>query len=127
MAPTGLKGHQCSSAQPHVLPASAYFSPAHYVREKQLLERTWHLAGTIDELSRPGDFLTTELLGRPIQVRNFNGELRALSNVCAHRHSLHARHALPISRVGIRPHGRNPQNPGTRELRTHACGAAVSA
>jgi phenylpropionate dioxygenase-like ring-hydroxylating dioxygenase large terminal subunit len=49
---------------------------------------SWHLVGTADELSKSGDFLTCDLLGRPIQVRNFRGDLRALSNVCAHRHCL---------------------------------------
>ncbi|HWA96979.1 MAG TPA: SRPBCC family protein [Pirellulales bacterium] len=78
-----------STRLPHVLPPSAYHDEAHYRLEvERLLLPAWHLVGSKAELSRPGDFLTVELLGRPIQVRNFDGELRALSNVCAHRHAL---------------------------------------
>lgn len=32
--------------------------------------------------------MTLDLLGHPLQIRNFKGELKALSNVCAHRHCL---------------------------------------
>ena len=74
---------------PHVLPPRAYWCPEHYARERErVLAPAWHLVGTTAELARPGDFLTTNLLGAPVQVRNFNGELKALSNVCAHRHAL---------------------------------------
>lgn len=76
------------SCLPHVLPPEAYWSNEQYQRERELLARSWHLVGTTAELARPGDFLATELLGTPIQVRNFEGQLRALCNVCAHRHSL---------------------------------------
>jgi phenylpropionate dioxygenase-like ring-hydroxylating dioxygenase large terminal subunit len=53
-----------------------------------LFRPAWHLVGTTQELAHPGDFLTCELLGQPVQVRNFLGQLHALSNVCAHRHCL---------------------------------------
>lgn len=74
---------------PHLLAPRAYWCPDHYELEKRkLLASAWHLVGTTAELARPGDFLTCDLLGTPVQVRNFDGQLRALSNVCAHRHSL---------------------------------------
>ena len=74
---------------PHVLPPAAYFSQQQFQREQaEVLAAAWHAVGTIDELKRPGDFITRELFGHPVQVRNFDGELRALSNVCAHRHCL---------------------------------------
>jgi phenylpropionate dioxygenase-like ring-hydroxylating dioxygenase large terminal subunit len=38
------------------------------------------------ELPRPGDFLTLDLLGEPLLVRNVGGEVNAYLNVCAHRH-----------------------------------------
>lgn len=74
---------------PHLLPPSAYWSADQHTEELAgLFLPTWHLVGSQRELSRPGDFLTVDLFGYAIQVRNFDGELRALSNVCAHRHCL---------------------------------------
>lgn len=78
-----------STRLPHVLPPSSYWAEEHYQRERQELHLSgWHLVGCAEDLARPGDFLTCELLGHPIQIRNFDGQLRALSNVCAHRHCL---------------------------------------
>ncbi len=78
-----------SERMPHVLSPASYWSEQHYRRELEaLFLPAWHLVGTLDEFERPGDFITCELLGRPIQVRNFAGELVAASNVCAHRHCL---------------------------------------
>lgn len=77
------------SRLPHLLRPSRYWSERHHRREcAGLLRRTWHLVGTTAELARPGDFLTADLAGRPVLVRNFGGELRAVSNVCRHRHCL---------------------------------------
>ena len=74
---------------PHRLSPSAYFLEDDFILEKrQLLEPAWHLVGTTADLKRHGDFVTVDLLGRAIQVRNFDGEIVALSNVCAHRHCL---------------------------------------
>ena len=74
---------------PHVLAPNAYFSTQQFQREQiAVLKPAWHAIGTINELKRNGDFITRELFGYPIQVRNFDGELRVLSNICAHRHCL---------------------------------------
>lgn len=78
-----------STRLPHVLAPDCYFNPEHYQREVvAFLGAAWHLVGTKSELANPGDFLTCEILGHPVQVRNFDGTLKALSNVCAHRHSI---------------------------------------
>jgi phenylpropionate dioxygenase-like ring-hydroxylating dioxygenase large terminal subunit len=78
-----------SGPLPHILPPRAYWCPQHLSLEKtNLLEQAWHLVGTTRQLASPGDFITLDLLGVPLQVRNFDGSLRALSNVCAHRHCL---------------------------------------
>lgn len=68
--------------------------PHHYTSEEQyraelrhLFLPAWHPLATVGELSRPGDFLTFDLLDTPILLRNFDGELRAFLNVCPHRHS----------------------------------------
>jgi phenylpropionate dioxygenase-like ring-hydroxylating dioxygenase large terminal subunit len=58
------------------------------VELKRLFLPVWHLVGVKSEISRPGDFFTRELLGTPLHVRNFDGEIRTFLNVCAHRHCL---------------------------------------
>jgi phenylpropionate dioxygenase-like ring-hydroxylating dioxygenase large terminal subunit len=71
----------------HVLMPSDYFAPEQYAAEiEHLFRGCWFVAGCKSELKHPGDFLTLELLGQPLIVRNFAGELRAFINVCAHRH-----------------------------------------
>jgi len=77
------------SVLPHLIAPSAYRDDAWADRERGgLLASAWHLVGTQSELKHPGDFLTTELLGVPLQIRKFEGQLIAISNVCAHRHCL---------------------------------------
>ncbi len=68
--------------------------PEHYTSEDQyraelrhLFLPAWHPVATVNELARPGDFITFDLLETPILIRNFDGELRAFLNVCPHRHS----------------------------------------
>ncbi len=73
----------------HLLHPSCYWSEAAYELERDhILRKTWHVIATTSDLARPGDFITRNLLGVPIQLRNFKGEIRALSNVCAHRHAI---------------------------------------
>lgn len=79
----------------HVLRPCHYFDERHYRCEiERLFLPAWHFVGSRGELARPGDFLTGELLGRPILVRNVDGEIHAFLNVCAHRHCLltHEKH-----------------------------------
>jgi choline monooxygenase len=73
---------------PHLLAPACYFSEEAYRQERDsLMRRGWHLIGSVAELARPGDYLTCVIADTSIQVRNFDGQLRALSNVCAHRHA----------------------------------------
>lgn len=46
---------------------------------------SWHLVGVKSALNKAGQFVTCKLVGVPVIVRNFDGELVALRNVCAHR------------------------------------------
>ena len=47
--------------------------------------RTWQVAGRVDQVAEPGQFITTEIAGEPIVVvRGSDGVLRALFNVCRH-------------------------------------------
>lgn len=81
--------YQSSTRLPHLAPPRWYYAPEHYQREiNALFLPGWHLVATRDELANQGDFITCDLLGRPLQVRNSEGEIRAYSNICAHRHCL---------------------------------------
>ena len=77
-----------TSRLPHLLKPQDYYTPESHQRDLNVLRRTWHLVGTTSDLASDGDFITRQIAGVPVQVRNFDGALRALSNVCAHRHSL---------------------------------------
>ncbi len=84
---------------PHLLAPNRYFTPqAHEEELAHVLTQTWHVVATTRDLQRPGDFVTTDLCGTPVQIRNFKGQIVALSNVCAHRHAL----------ICSRKHGNSP-------------------
>jgi phenylpropionate dioxygenase-like ring-hydroxylating dioxygenase large terminal subunit len=79
----------------HLLNPEQYFSPAlHRLEVDRLFVPSWHVLATTSDLPKDGDFLTLELFGRPLLLRNFQGEFRAFLNVCAHRHCMltHATH-----------------------------------
>jgi len=67
----------------------SYFYRSHLVYERELRElvfRSWIYAGHVSELANPGDYLLLEV-GEDslIIVRDDQGEVRALMNVCRHR------------------------------------------
>lgn len=77
------------SSLPHLLSSDSYCNEDHYLAERaSVFLASWHLVATEDELRCDGDFVTRFVAGVPVQVRNFSGQIRALSNVCAHRHAL---------------------------------------
>src|SRR5882724_2624122 len=69
------------------IPAPFYTDPGVFVQEKErVFGRAWQVVGHRDQLARPGDFFTTEVLGEPLLlVRGGQGELRGFYNVCRHR------------------------------------------
>lgn len=78
-----------NTSLPHVLAPARYSSAAQYELEiERLFRPAWHLVGSWADLDRDGAFVTTEILGKPVLVRNFGGELHAFLNVCTHRHAL---------------------------------------
>jgi len=80
---------QSSTGLPHLLTPQAYCDPANFQKEiNDVLRSAWHLVGTIAQLKQAGDFLTAQVLGEELHIRNFDGTLKVLSNVCAHRHCL---------------------------------------
>ena len=71
------------------IPKSAYTSEAFLNRElEDVFKKEWVCVGRADQLAKPGDYLTYELAGQPVLVvRDAEGQLRAMSNVCLHRMS----------------------------------------
>lgn len=72
------------------MPKSVYTSPEFAGLEMEHIFRSeWLCAGRADALPNPGDYLTMTIAGEPIIViRDREGALRAMSNVCRHRMSI---------------------------------------
>src|SRR5262245_12340443 len=71
----------------YLLSPSHYTSPENTQQEiERLFQPGWHAVALTTELPNSGDFITLDLLGEPLQVRNFEGEYHTFLNVCAHRH-----------------------------------------
>lgn len=75
------------AAGPYRQPVEAYTSPAALAREQEVLFRQEPLfLGLASELPEPGDYLTDDLCGVPILVvRQTDGSIGALVNICRHR------------------------------------------
>jgi phenylpropionate dioxygenase-like ring-hydroxylating dioxygenase large terminal subunit len=71
------------------MPPSVYTSEKFLEQElEHIFSKDWFCLGRIDGLANAGDYMTCELAGQPIVViRDQNGVLRAISNVCLHRMS----------------------------------------
>lgn len=69
------------------LPAWTYSSPALFELEKRHLFLThWQVAGHVNDIPAPGDWLGFEILGeRAIVMRGQDGVVRAFHNLCRHR------------------------------------------
>jgi phenylpropionate dioxygenase-like ring-hydroxylating dioxygenase large terminal subunit len=79
------------------IPSAWYFDPKIAALENErVFGDTWQLVGRLDQVARPGDFLTADVAGEPIVVvRGEDGVLRGFFNVCRHR----------AARVAIEPCG----------------------
>ena len=75
--------------QARAMPKSVYTSPEFLALEEQhIFAKDWLSAGRADVLKVPGDYLTMTISGEPIIIlRDKDGALRGLSNVCRHRMS----------------------------------------
>lgn len=73
----------------HAMPPSVYTSPEFLQRELQdVFAKEWVCVGRADALPNPGDYVTYEIAGQPVFViRDGDGSLQAMSNVCLHRMS----------------------------------------
>ena len=73
----------------HAMPKSVYTSADFAVQEQQqVFAKDWLCAGRAEGLKEAGDYLTMTIAGEPVIVlRDHDGQLRAMSNVCRHRMS----------------------------------------
>jgi phenylpropionate dioxygenase-like ring-hydroxylating dioxygenase large terminal subunit len=71
------------------MPKSVYVSEAFARAEQEhIFGREWLCAGRAEALPNPGDYMTMEISGEPVIIlRDRDGALRGLSNVCRHRMS----------------------------------------
>lgn len=71
------------------MPVEVYTSQSFVEQElNHIFRKDWYCVGRADALANPGDYVSAELAGQPIVVlRDRDGALRALSNVCLHRMS----------------------------------------
>ena len=78
------------ASQAHTLPAGFYASEAFLELEKEeIFRKEWVCLGRVDEVSKPGDYFTIELIDEPlVVVRGQDKKVRVLSNVCRHRSSV---------------------------------------
>lgn len=72
---------------PSMLPPRCYYDRRIYDYEvEKIFRRNWIAVGRWDQVEKPGDYFTADLIGEPlIIVRDNNGDLHALSNTCRHR------------------------------------------
>ena len=70
-----------------ILPVEAYTSSEWFDREQRLIfSRTWNCAGFVEDLTEPGQYLTTQVgLHNILVVCGPDRELRAFHNICRHR------------------------------------------
>ena len=73
----------------HAMPKSVYTSPEFLVLEQHhVFAKDWICAGRAETLPNPGDYLTLTLAEEPVIVlRDRDGSIKAMSNVCRHRMS----------------------------------------
>ncbi len=71
------------------LPTSAYRPASHRVDLEAIWHNDWVFVATIDQVASPGDWVAVTVGAQPVIVlRRQDGELAALSNLCAHRGTL---------------------------------------
>ena len=73
--------------QARAMPSEVYTSEDFLKHElSDIFSKDWFCVGRSSALANPGDYVTQELAGQPIAViRDNDGTLRAMSNVCLHR------------------------------------------
>ena len=66
-----------------------YFSDeVHNGEVQHIFAKCWNFVGFTEQVSEHGQFITADIANTSIVIQNFQGELRALHNVCTHRFAL---------------------------------------
>ena len=91
----------------YALPSAAYRDPELLAAEMTgIWHRDWVFITTEDVLAAPGDQLPVVIGNQPVLLlRNQEGDLRALSNLCAHRGTLLVDRATKAKRIQCPYHG----------------------
>ena len=78
---------ELSLARARTIPAAWYFDPDIYALEcRAVFGDTWQYVARLEQLGASGSFVTVDIAGEPILVvRDDQGALRAMHNVCRHR------------------------------------------
>ncbi len=73
-------------AEASTIPASWYVDVRIAELEREtVFSKTWQVMGRVDQVAKPGQFVTATVAGEPIvAVRGNDGVLRAFYNVCRH-------------------------------------------
>ena len=73
-------------AEASTIPSAWYTDERIFKLEKEtIFSHSWQFAARIDQLNKPGDYVTSEIAGEPIVViRGSDNKLRAFFNVCRH-------------------------------------------
>ncbi|HEY6122119.1 MAG TPA: aromatic ring-hydroxylating dioxygenase subunit alpha [Pyrinomonadaceae bacterium] len=109
-----------NSYDPHALLENAWTIPASWYTNEDLYDcelktvfaRSWQFAARMDQLTAPGNYVTTDVAGEPIVVvRGNDNQPRAFFNVCRH----HAA-AVMTDKEGTAPHLRCPYHGWTYSL-----------
>ena len=81
---------ELAADQARTLPPEFYTSEAFLELEKEeIFRKEWVCLGRVEEVPKPGDYFTTQLLDEPLIVaRGQDKKVRVLSNVCRHRSSV---------------------------------------
>jgi choline monooxygenase len=82
----GTYNDQAPLAEASTIPAPWYVdSRIADLEAKTVFSKTWQLVGRIEQVEKPGQFVTANIAGEPIvAVRGNDGVLRAFYNVCRH-------------------------------------------
>lgn len=74
-------------ARATTIPARWYTDPAMLpLEQERIFGRTWQLAGRVEQLQSPGDYVTCTVAGEPLVItRDGAGRLHAFYNICRHR------------------------------------------
>src|ERR1700681_4914603 len=73
-------------AEAHTIPDAWYTdSRVAALEQQKVFSRTWQAVGRIDQVEKPGQYVTATAAGEPIVVvRGSDNQLRAFFNVCRH-------------------------------------------